>query len=524
MEAEDHQALQDAQRSRQRRQQRRRKCWQGAVQLWEKTAAAHRRCNTRLDGKWSDGRFTAVCLAVLVLLAAWMLWRPGCLGLGNDGTIQRVLQNAGLSYLEADKENGSDYFTRLYQTAPASPEDRSAQLGILSLARWVDDLVTKDSLFDVRFLSAVYVLLALPGWALLIRGLLGQVTGFLEKCVVSAACVLVLGDVSYLTYFNSLYPEALYLIGLAYLLGAAGMLGRESRWRPLWYFPLLAGTVLLCLTRRHCWVVGLLAAGFCVSQLRLSRDFLCRLGIGLTAAGMLAAGFYSLGFVENDFDDTSRIHAMTRGVLLQSDDPEKTLSSFGIDGSYAMLTDVSLYDSFPLTEESEYFLQNGFLDRYDTLDLAQYYLRHPGAMVSMLDIGTKSAGNLRREFCGNYQRTAGMPPKGKSIFFSAYSIFRARSMPHTLAYPLLLLILCGVLSYKGWWRKKEPGQAEFVFFWTALLAAAILFVHLAEGILCSGDAQLVQYNLLAGFCMDDLGLLTLSALLRRLNILEEKKK
>lgn len=64
----------------------------------------------------------------------------------------------------------------------------------------------------------------------------------------------------------------------------------------------------------------------------------------------------------------------------------------------------------------------------------------------MLDIGTKSAGNLRREFCGNFQRTAGMPPKGKSIFFSAYSIFRARSMPHTLAYPLLLLILCGVLS------------------------------------------------------------------------------
>ncbi len=54
-------------------------------------------------------------------------------------------------------------------------------------------------------------------------------------------------------------------------------------------------------------------------------------------------------------------------------------------------------------------------------------------MVSMLDIGTKSAGNLRREFCGNFQRTAGMPPKGKSIFFSAYSIFRARSMPHTLA-------------------------------------------------------------------------------------------
>ena len=212
---------------------------------------------------------------------------------------------------------------------------------------------------------------------------------------------------------------------------------------------------------------------------------------------------------------------MTRGVLLQSANPEKTLSEFGIDGSYAMLTDISLYDQYPAAEEAEYYMQNGFLNRYSTLDIGLYYLRHPGAMLSMLDLGIRSAMNTTRDYCGNYLRSAGMPARARSVFMGAYGVFKARSMPHTAAYPVLLMIVCAVLSRQGWWRKKEPDRFYYVYFCTTMIAFLTIAAHLTEIILWGGDAQLTQYNLISGFSIDILMLFTLSELLHRLNILEE---
>lgn len=504
-----------------RRQARRKKLWLKTAELWENVRQLHRRGNARFAGKRSDAFFTAVSVGVIAIVAAVMLWLPAYLGMGNDGTVTRTMANAGLGYLEADRENANDYFTRVYQTGFAAPEDRSVQLTMIKLAKSLDDLVTGDQLFDIRFLSALYLLLALPGWALLIHAAVGRANAFVEKCVLAVGCVLVFADVSYITYFNSLYPEALLLIGLSYFFGGCMNLQKRSRMGVLYWVSIVFGTVLLCATRRHCAIVSLAAAIFCIAQFRLSEGGLERVGIALCAGAVLMAGLWSLAFAENDFDDTSRVHAMTRGVLLQSGNPEKTLTEFGIDGSYAMLTDISLYDRYPLTEESEYYLQNGFLSEYTGADIALYYLRHPGALVSMLDLGVRSAMNTRREYCGNYERSANMPAGARSIFFGAYSVFKSRSLPHTLAFPLLLAIVCGVLSRGGWWRKKEPDRFYYVYFCTTMAAAFVAAAHLTEIVCLSGDAQLTQYNFLAGYSLDCLLLFTLSELLHRLNILEE---
>ena len=504
-----------------RQRQRVKKLWQAVASLLAALGSLHRRGNRHFAGRWSDGRFTAMTLAVLVLVSAVMLWLPNQLGVANDGTVTKTMQNAGLRYLEADRENANDYFTAVYALRHAAPEDRSIQLSLIGAAKALDNLFTGDQLFDVRFLAGLYLLLAVPGWGLLIHAVVSRANAFVEKCVLAVVCVLILGDVSYVTYFNSLYPEAIYLIGLSYFFGGAMSLQRKGRRSLGSWLAVLGGAAVLCLTRRHCWIFGFLAALFCVTQLRLSESTLERTAIALAAGAALLAGLWSFAFAQNDFDDTSRIHAMTRGVLLQSANQEKTLSEFNIDGSYAMLTDISLYDQFPATEETEYYIQNGFLDRYSTLDIGLYYLRHPGALLSMLDLGIRSAMNTARDFCGNYLRAAGMPARARSVFMGAYSVFKTRSLPHTAAYPVLLAILCAALSRQGWWRKKEPDRFYYVYFCTTLTAFFVVAVHLTEIILWGGDAQLTQYNLIPGYSIDILMLFTLSELLHRLNILEE---
>lgn len=504
-----------------RQRQRRKKLWQTTAGLLAALGSLHRRGNRHFAGRWSDGRFTAAALAVIVLVSAVMLWFPNQLGVANDGTVTRTMQNAGLSYLEADRENANDYFTAVYALRHADPTDRSIQLSLLGAAKAVDDLFTGDQLFDVRFLAGLYLLLAIPGWGLLIYAVVGRADAFVEKCVLAGLCVLIIGDVSYVTYFNSLYPEAIYLIGLSYFFGGAMSLQRKGKKSLGSWLAILAGAAVLCLTRRHCWIFGFGAALFCVTQLRLSESTLERTAIALAAGAALLVGLWSFAFAETDFDDTSRIHAMTRGVLLQSANPEKTLSEFGIDGSYAMLTDISLYDQYPAAEEAEYYMRSGFLNQYSTLDIGLYYLRHPGAMLSMLDLGIRSAMNTTRDYCGNYLRSAGMPARARSVFMGAYGVFKARSMPHTAAYPVLLMIVCAVLSRQGWWRKKEPDRFYYVYFCTTMIAFLTIAAHLTEIILWGGDAQLTQYNLISGFSIDILMLFTLSELLHRLNILEE---
>lgn len=499
------------------------RAWRGARSVRAWLVALYRRGNRTFSGRWPDSRFVLAILTTLVVVAVLMLWLPRCLGVANDGSVTRTMQNAGLLYREADLKNANDYFTRMYQVRAAETGDASFQLLLIRLAKAMDFWFTRDSVFDIRFLSLIYLVLALPAWAIFSTAVISRVNSFVEKCVLAVMCTAVLVDVSCLSYFNSLYPEAVYMIALCYLFGGCMMLQKPSRYSVFFWLAVLTGTWMLCMTRQHCFMIGVAVAFYCMFQLRAAGRRTERQGIVLVTLLCLVAAVISLLWIEDDFDETSQVHAMTRGILLQSDQPSKTVHEFGMEESYALLADVSLYDRYALTEEEEFYLQNGFLDHYTTADIVLYYARHPASMLSMLDLGARSAMNLRREYCGNYENTAGMPRQGKSIFFAAYSILKARSFPHTVAFVFLLEIACAVMSQKGWRNWKKMDRFYYVYGCTTLLVCSVALLHLAEVVCRSGDAQLAQYNLIAGFSIDCLLLFAVSELLHRLNILEEAR-
>jgi hypothetical protein len=218
---------------------------------------------------------------------------------------------------------------------------------------------------------------------------------------------------------------------------------------------------------------------------------------------------------------TSKIHAMTRGVLLESNDPEKTLDEFDINGSYAMLTDVSLYDKYPAAEEDNSLIQEGFLDQYTLFDIGIYYLKHPSSLFSMLDLGIKASFNLRRDYCGNYEKSTGMPVRAQTAFWSAYSIYKMRSAPKTIGYLVLLIAAYIVMSGRKMFRGKEiPERFHYVYVSVMGVITIIGVFDILYVIINSGDAQLTQYNFLLGLCMDFLSYYVLTEILYKLNILE----
>lgn len=489
--------------------------------LWKSFLDKRRSINLHMMKQASSNHMafmvTAICVFILILL----LFVPSYLGVANDGTITEVMQDAGLRYRKDDLQNGSSYFTRVYQTVRAK-DNFTIQNYIIRTAKWLDWFFTRDGLFDLRFLAFIYTILYAPAIYLMVKAALERVSEFTDKLVVCIAAVLIFSDVSYLTYFNSLYIEPILFLGLLYLFASAMLLQRKSKYNFIHLGILMISTLLLCLTKNHCFIIGFVMSGFCYLQARVSETKLQKVGCYSIAVILLISGMVSMQSADNDYDLTSKFHAMTRGVLLQSSNPVDTLSSFGIDGSYSMLTDVSLYDQYPITTIDNEVIQDGFLNRYSTLDISLFYLRHPNSIISMLDLSIKSAYNLRKDSCGNYERSVGMPAYSKSVFWSAYSTFKIRSAPKTLGFVALLIIAYSIMVGRKVKQRETIVRRHYVYLTSMISISLIGILHMVFVIIHSGDAQLTEFNFVFGFCLDCLIYFVLAELLHKLNIFEHK--
>lgn len=488
-----------------------------------------RRLNKRMAQHYSPFLMSLGAAAACMLVMVIMLFIPPYLGIANDSMANQKMRVSGLDYLEGDtgQEEGfqsNSYFTRTYELVYADGQEFTVQTLFVRAAKMLDSFFTGDNLFDIRFLGILYGLVWLPGVFLIMKSALERVKYFSEGMVLAAAGVLIFADVSYITYFNSLYADALLYICLLYIAGASLALHKNSRWSPVYILILAVSGTVFCFISRRCFLAGILLAFFLILQIRIFKEYRLKKMLVIAAAVLMTGAIVSFFQCTEEFDDTSKFHAMTRGVLLQSADPAETLESFGIDVSYAILADGSLYDYYPVSEIENPLLHEGFLDQYTTGGLALYYIKHPGAMLSNWDLGVKSAFNLRRSYCGNYESSTGMPEMGKSIFWSAWSIFKERSAPKTIGYLLLLIVVFSVMSGRKVFNKRVADRWDYVYFTVMAVCLLIGLADITYVILKSGDAQLVQFNMVMGVVMDILFYYVLAEILHKLNILEARNE
>lgn len=494
--------------------------------LLHKIQQIRHQINDHMRNRHSPGLMAAVVTLGCAILIVIALFIPPYLGVANDGTVTPLMATVGLQMPDGAADAGyNSYFVRVYKNTYPTRGPVTVQVLLIRLAKAIDYYFTRDALFDIRFLALLYMLLYLPAVYLVMHAVLSRLHYFTETMVISAAGLLFFADISYTTYFSSLYPHPLLIIGLLYLVGAAMSLQKSSKWEPAWLLLMLLSVLLLSFTRKHCFLVGLWVAIFYVLFLRVPDNRRTTVLLPIASVLSLIVMFTSLMTMPSDFDTTSRIHSMARGVLLQASDPEKALSEFDIDGSYALLADVSLYDGTPLTEEENGLLYKNFLDRYSPAEIGLYYMRHPGAFLSMLDLGIKSSFNLRRDYCGNYEQSTGMPVRAQSVFWSMYNFYKIRSAPKTIGYLVALIAAYILMAGKKMFNLRQlPDRFHYVYLLVMLLITMIGLSDITYIIIHSGDAQLAQFNVMMGVCMDLLLFFVLAEILYKLNILEKGKE
>ena len=493
--------------------------WKG---LWE-----HRKIlNSKAEADIQKNRLClSACAAVLILIVI-MLFIPPYLGVADDGSVTSVMRGAGLDFRQDDSSGeGADYryFTRTYVYKKSVSSSITAQTLFIRAAQELDDLFTNDGLFDLRFLAAIYTAAFLPAFYLLVRSAVGRVIYFSEAAVIAAAAVFIFADAGCITYFSSFYPEALIYIGMLYCVGAAMNLQKESKFETVYLSVFTAAGCVLCFVKRMCFLAGIILALFCLFQIRRSGSRKWRGPVVLSYVILMAAAFGSFFLLEDDFSGEDKLHSMTRGVLLQADNPEKALEEFGIDPSFSILADASAYDVFPVTEGENQVLEEAFYSRYDSADIALYYIRHPSALAAMTDMAVKACVDMRRDYCGNYEKEAGMSEGARSIFWSGYSAYKNRSAPKTSGYLLVLVIAFTAMSFQKKKGHMSKSRRNSVYLQTMLMVTAIGLTEIWYVIWRSGDAAVIRYGAFMGIGLDLLLFYVAVEILDKLNILEKNK-
>lgn len=486
----------------------------------------------RQFNKWMAKRYTPRFLALIgtgvcLVVAVIALFVGPCLGMANDSIGNQKMLEYGLSYREVDRGEdpeqfaSNEYFTRVYERTRTGEPIHTSQNLIVNAAMALDSVFTNDNFFDVRFLAAIYLMLYLPGVYLVLRAGLERVQYFSEAVVMAVAGVLIFSDISYLVFFNSLYNDPIILICLLYIAGGSMGLHTEKPAQMGLQLVITAAGLMLCLLEKRFFLAGLLTAVLLVAHTRVFSGP-SRIVAGGLAAILIGASVFSFYWCGESFDDVSKVHSITRGVLLDSQTPDKTLEDMGIDASYSLLADQSLYDYYPPAEISNPALQEGFLDRYTAADVALHYMKHPDSLVFMWNNAVRSALRLRRDYCGNYERSAGMPTMGKSVFWSAWSMFKERSLPSTIGYVLLLIIVFTAMSGRKVFNRRAVQRWDYIYFVTMLVITCIGMADITAVICRSGDAQLVQFSMTLGVALDLVLYDVIAEILHKLNILEGK--
>ncbi|MDW2799759.1 hypothetical protein RZO55_19475 [Clostridium boliviensis] len=495
------------------------------IKILERLKRNIKKIDSRMEGKYSPDLLALAATGIAALAVSAILFLPNYLGVANDGTTDELMRTAGIYYIS--KEPGdiyANYFNKTYTEVATGTEGPgniwNSQLVIIKAAKFLDDVITNDRIFDIRFLGFLYFILYLPALYLVIQQVCQRVKNFSEGAFIAGAGLIIFSDVGYVTYFNSFYPEAVWFISLLYCIGAAmSFQNKRSEHKDLFslFLLFLSGSVLIS-SRRQCAVIGFLLTFYMIRLISVRRSWIWGGSCLLAALAISFFSFFCILEYPTDFSKTSKLHAMTRGVLFSSSDPADSLAEFGIDPSYELLADASAYDYLPFVKAEDSSLYNGFIDQYTISDIGVYYLQHPGSLLSMLDVSIKVGMDMRRNDCSNYEKNAGFPKRAKSLFWSGWSSFKELSAPKTVGYLLLLTVAIILLFFKGYSMRPMEDRRNTIFLDILLVILGLLLLQSMEVIVNSGDAEMVQRLFLVGLSIDIMTYCVFAELLHKLRI------
>lgn len=516
----------------------------------------------RLKLKMPSPALMAALLTVVLLTFA-LLFLPA-LGMADNGDFFRVTYGQGIyNFKRNAPEQYFDYFTRefgLFQYYNESGGSIfTSQVPFIELAKVLNGLLNpKTGVFDIRFLGAIQIIYLAAALYFAVEYATCNMKRGVGAYLVALLAVIIFADFNYATYFNSFFAEGIVLISLLFTVACALLLTKR-RYPPYLMLSLIVfnSLVLICAKQQNAPLGALI--GILLVILPFVKPSPCRLELeelqirpaclraqkrramlekrmqreeerdgtirswrfrtASIAAGCFLAlcGAMVYVLIPKGFVDINQYHAMTRGMLMTSDNPERTLAEFDIDRQFALLSKEIYFERYPVISVESEALHEEFLKKYSFLSVTSYYLTHPGQLFVILDIAAKNSYEINPISIGNFEESAGREPGAKVEAFTLYSTINRSLVPRTIGFMIIWIALGIGLSFR------DRGRT-----WIILFCILMGLSQVGVSIIGAGDADLSKHVFIYNVTFDIVNFIGFASLIaivsQRLGLFWQKRK
>ena len=393
---------------------------------------------------------------IALLIMAYALLIPPVIGVADNGDFYRAANGMGIYKLDRFQD---DQFLNYASTKFGIYEYYneyensliSSQRIFIRAALILDRIFTgEDQLFDIRFLGALYIVYACISIYLLLNYITYE-RSVKEGWLLSAICIFIFADTGYTAYFNSFFTEGVVYVSFLAAMSCALLITQKRHSFPfLFSFFIINSVVMVSAKQQNAtaalalFLICLIITGF-IPKSRRGERLLALAGGGI----MIICGVFVYTVIPQSYMNINQYHAMTRGVMMEAENPEEALAFFGINPQYSILNETDYFERYPSVDADDQILEDGFYNRYDFVSICIYYISHPDTLLRMLTDAAQEAYIINPDMLGNYDRSEGKPPGAKTDFFTGYSTFKRNAAPTTVGFVIIWILLVAALNRKN---------------------------------------------------------------------------
>lgn len=391
-------------------------------------------------------------LLVAATLIAFQLFVPPVIGMADNGDFAKVAGRLCMQPPDPILHSEARYFRFFLTDYEIAPQHCVVfwQWSSMSIVAWVakqlHDLVGRESSFDLRAVGVVCTILWLAcAWAVLrlIRNAPSRV-----RIAAAIICVVVLTDVLYVAYFQSLYGDAAAIL---FLFGCCVLAWRATQARSNLLVLAFAATAALLIWSKgpHVLIAPWLVAFACFWWWRTGLQ-----GWGWGAALLVAATASSLWSTPSDYGTATTFNVIFARLLPEAQDPVPVLAEFDLPPDAAKYKGEYVYT--PTTPFKDVEWRTRHAASLTPERLVCFYARHPGWMVQNLWSDLVDSADMH--YFIRYRREDGQPADRSAPSLLGWSSFRSlllRWVPWHLPLFYAAVFIAGIALV---WRGTESWQ------------------------------------------------------------------
>ncbi|WP_195724334.1 hypothetical protein [Paenibacillus monticola] len=456
----------------------------------------------------------------VLLITVIALFTAPYVGMADNGDYFRNIYSNGLYFNLPDYDSKYfGYFVKQYGIYQYFNENGatldSSQSLFIKLAIGLNKLLFSSKVFDIRFQAAIYTILYVVAVYMLIEAITWKMSKK-QGLVIAVIAIFIFGDTGYTAYFNSFYSESVVMIMMIFVFASWLSIYRKRYNDYAMLAVLVISSLILTTSKQQNAPVGMVIAMLAVPLIWIRRDRIFRYLVMGSIALLMFTGIATYLNISKEFVNINQYHAMTRGVLKESTNPETTLKSFGINDQYSILKGNIYYEQYGTVDVNSPILEKDFYSRYGFGSILKYYVANPGQLGAILNIAADSAFTIKPVAMGNYEESAGKVFRAQSHFFSIYSLLKKTLVPKTFGFILIWMVLIiglyipsFIVAVKS--RNIRRMQRMALILTTIAVGLSGIFVS----IIGAGDADIAKHEFLFTLSFDLVTFLTFSSVIAR---------